>query len=302
MTSWDTIDGRLPRTATLRWGENLSLVLTNHEEFGADYQAWVKELDGWVGGVDVHAENTQRTLSHGLFPAPSLRTGRVLNLEGYLFFGSERDRSIAERFISGVLGDGEFGTLTYRTETMPELTSTVKLDGAIKPTYYDLDTLEFQIPLIAADPFLYGTEQRFVTYPAGLNTGLRYPLFGTTMGGTEGVISFGKPNPNVRAVIQNQGNATAYPKFRAVGNFPSGFKITDAHRRVIEYPVPVFTNSPVEIDTADGSIIQNGYDQSGRASRREWFSIEPGATNSYTIDSFQPGDGHLETIHRDTYL
>lgn len=302
MTQWHTIDGRLPRTLTLRWGDGLSLRLTNDEEFGADYQAWIKEVEGWVGGVDVHADDTQRTLSNGLFPVASLRTGRTISVTGLLFFDTEADRSVAERVISGLFSDGEFGEMTYSTEGGPELTAKVKLDGTIKTTYYQLDTLEFQLPLIAADPYLYGVEQKFITYPAGAETGLRFPLFGTTMGGTEGVLSFGKPNPNVRAVVQNQGNATAYPLLRVVGNFPSGFRITDSGRRMIEYPVPVFHNTPVDIDTADGTIIQNGFDQSGRATRREWFSIEPGATSSFTIDSFQPGDGHLETVHRDTYI
>ncbi|WP_178945898.1 hypothetical protein [Kocuria sp. TGY1127_2] len=438
MSSWETIDGRLPRVATLKWGDGLSLALTNVEEFDADYQAWIKELDGWLGGVDVHADNTQRTLSHGLFPEPSVRTGRVITLEGYLFFDTERSRTIAERFVSGILGDGGFGTLTYEVEGGPALTSTVKLDGTIKVTYHQLDTLEFQIPLIAADPFLYGESQRFQVFPAGYGIGLRYPLFSpartggnqvtyvegltsgdptpeggpsarftggtgtssymvnmtpvqagntytltglakadrtrsaftiryvltgpgrtdqsgyllaspvtrevsldwesyslpisvpegytamtitvytnhkngavtdavqdiavTLTGPKPGVLTFGTSNPNTRAIIENQGNSTAYPLIRIVGDMPSGFVLHDSTGRTIEYPAPVWQQAPVEVNNQDGAIYQNNLDQSARATRRQWFSIPAGSTNTVRITALQSGDGYADIIHHDTYL
>ncbi|MFI8597692.1 hypothetical protein ACIGDM_10300 [Rothia koreensis] len=301
MSSWETIDGRLPRVATLTWGGD-TLRLSNIEDFEDETQVWIKEVDGWLGGVDVHAENTQRTLSHGLFPAPSLRTGRTMTLEGYLFFSGERDRTIAERFISGILGDGEFGSLVYEVEGARALSSTVKLDGAIKVTYYQLDTLEFQIPLIAADPFLYGEDQRFQVYPAGYGIGLRYPLFGSTEGGVEEVISYGTANPNTKAVIENRGNATAYPLIRIVGDMPSGFVLHDSAGHTIEYRSPVWTQSPVEVNNHDGAIYQNNLDQSARATRRQWFNIPAGGTNTVRITALQSGDGYADIIHNDTYL
>lgn len=306
MTSWSDVDGRKVRAVTLEWGGGQNLTLTNDEPFEEDEgtQFWFQELDGWYGGVDVHADNTQRTLGHGLFPSASLRTGRVLSLAGLMQYASEQDRNTGLRFVSGILGDGDFGTLTVELEDGPTLYSTVKLDGAIKSTEYGLDMHDFTVPLIAADPFLYSRPVTLQLFPAGSGIGIRYPLFSAAaMDGVAGNVSWGKPNPNVKAVLTNRGNATSHPEFRIVGDWPGGFVLTDDTGRSIEYPVPVTPRAPVTIDCAEGALYQGGYDQSYRCVSRSWFDIGPRAGASYRVSSLQSTNaGWVEVTHRDTYL
>lgn len=416
-------------------GSHGSFVLTNRED--ALPRLWLTGLDGWFGGVGVSADDTQRTLGHGLFPEISVRTGRVLTLRGRLIFSDDTSRLVADRFISGILGSGEYGELRVTTADLT-LSSYVRLDGEVKHSYVKKNTreAEVEIPLLASDPFLYAPARMVQVYPSGAGVGLRYPFFsgsyqnvaslipGLTSGdatpaglpgvrftsnnpasvqvvnmapvtagktyavtgwakadrpgsnftiryvitgpgktdqsgyiianpvtrpvttewtsysanlpipegytgisltvypnhsaGTvynavvdvavsvswldSGPLSFGKANPNTRAVIENQGNATSYPVIRLVGDFPSGFILRDSSGKTIEYPSPVWQRSPVEVDNKAGAVYQDGIDQSYRLTRRQWFSIPAGGVNAFTVTSIQPGDGRAEIVHRNTYI
>ena len=421
------------RQATLS-GAGFDLVFTNRELVGDRSESWLQDLTGFFGGVGVDAEKTQRSLGHGLFSAVSRRTGRALTLKAYLHFEDERDRTLADRLVSGVLWDGEPGTLTVDTGGLI-LSCSVQLDGEVSHAYHGTHGVDLSIPLSAADPFLYAPVETVQVYPAGSGVGLRFPLFGgawtntaslvsgltagdKTPGGLSsarfssnvpastqivnmasvtpgktyslttwakadrtgsnfavryvltgpgktdqagyimspttrnvttawtsyslnvkvpdgytgvslsvypnhysgtvtnavvdvavsvgrfesGPLSFGKANPNTRAVIQNMGNATEYPTIRVCGDLPSGFTLRDSSGRTITYPAPVWSQSPVEVDSKLGAVFQGGQDQTYRATRRDWFSIEAGGVNSFTITAPQNGDGYAEIQHRSTYI
>lgn len=163
------------REAILR-GAGVEFVLTNRETAGDRVESWLTDVVGWYGGVGVVDGGSQRRLGHGFFPAPSLRTGRELTLSGTLVFQSEADRSIADRFVSGLLWDGEFGELQVTTDDLT-LFSQVKLGGEIKHAYLGTSAMEVQIPLTAPDPFLYAPARRYQVFPAGAGEGLEYNLF-----------------------------------------------------------------------------------------------------------------------------
>lgn len=163
------------REAILR-GAGVEFVLTNRETAGDRVESWLIDVAGWYGGVGVVDGGSQRRLGHGFFPAPSLRTGRELTLSGTLVFQSEADRSIADRFVSGLLWDGEFGELQVTTDDLT-LFSQVKLGGEIKHAYLGTSAMEVQIPLTAPDPFLYAPARIYQIHPVGAGQGLTYPLF-----------------------------------------------------------------------------------------------------------------------------
>lgn len=288
------------RQATLAgsWGD---VSFTNREVIDGPGELWLTDLKGWFGGVGVDTQKTQRPLGHGYFPAAVRRSGRSLTLESFMYFRNDDDRLVADRFISGVLWDGSESTLTVTTATLT-LSATVRLDGEIGHVYDGVRGVKLQVPLSAPDPFLYGPAQTAQVYPTGAGVGLRYPLFTDGAGASTKTLSYGKANPNTRAVIQNRGNATAYPLIRVVGDFPSGFVLRDSSNRTVEYPSPVWSQAPVEIDSREGAVYQSGVDQTYRCTHRSWFSIPAGGTDSYRVSSIQPGDGHAEIIHSDTYI
>lgn len=187
------------RSATLL-GPHGELVFTNRE-LGQDSRFWLTGLDGWFGGVGVYGEQTQRTLGHGLFPRVGVRSGRVLTLHGTLIFPDDPTRLIADRFLSGLLWDGEFGTLTVQTGEL-SLSCAVRLDGEIKHSYRGLRALDVQIPLSAPDPFLYAPVRVSQIFPAGAGQGLVYPLFNKVPAGIP-VGSSAAPAPFTKTTFEN---------------------------------------------------------------------------------------------------
>lgn len=284
------------RRAVLRGG-GVDLVFTTREDTTAPEEFWLKDLKGWYGGVGVHADDTQRTLGHGLFAASALRTGRALTLTGFMLFSTDEDRLLADRFLSGLLWDGDFGELEVTTGDLT-LSTRVRLDGEINHEYHGTHGVDIQVPLLAPDPFLVGEEQTVQIYPGGSGVGLQFPL--TT--GDSAVVGFGAANPNTRAVITNRGNAESHPLIVVAGDWPSGFVLHTDTGETIEYPVPVWSQAPVTVDNGRGAIMQSGMDQSARATRRQWVGIPPGGTRSWVVKALQPGDGYATIIHRDTYI
>lgn len=170
------------REAVLR-GAGLEFRLTNREVVGDAVESWFTDLVGFFGGVGVTDQGEARKLGHGFFAAPSLRTGRELTLSGVLIFTTERDRNTADRFLSGLLWDGELGELEVTTDTLT-LFAQVKLGGEIKHSYMGTEAVQVQIPLTAPDPFLYAAPRLYQIFPAGAGEGLVFPLFSTKMAGT----------------------------------------------------------------------------------------------------------------------
>lgn len=192
------------RSVTLS-GAGLDFTLSNHEDESGEFQAYLTDLAGFYGGVGITDSNEQRKLGHGYFPEPGLRTGRELTVSGTLTFKDERTRLIADRFVSGILWDGEFGNLQVATDDLV-LNSTVRLSGEIKHEYLGTTAMTVQIPLTAPDPFLYAPARLHQVFPAGFGEGLVYPLFnkipnGTAVGGlintttTSGTVGTFEGNP-----------------------------------------------------------------------------------------------------------
>ncbi|MEX3610071.1 hypothetical protein VVR12_03345 [Rothia sp. LK2588] len=293
-------DSRLVRSATLTQGD-WSLTMNTHASETAPYQPLLQELDGWYGGVGVSAQNEQRKLGHGVFPEPSLRTGRQITLGGLFFFGSEADRTVGDRFISGILWDGEFADLTVDVGGVETLTARVKLDGEIKHKPIGDDGIQWEAPLFAPDPFLYAPARTYQVFPAGFGEGLQYPLFATKKN-ADGVpvLDWGKGAP-VGGAFGNQGNATAYPVFTVQGSWPAGFDIV-TNGRTISYPAPVDPSSPVVIDNREGSVMSSGYDQTYRLTSRDWVEVSPGESIQPRIIAHAPSNGWLDIQLSDTYI
>lgn len=165
------------RYVTLR-GTGVDITFTNKEDVNSGAMAWLTDLKGWFGGVGVVATDTQRTLGHGLFEAMAQRTGRPITVQGELYFDDEADRDIADRFLSGLLWDGEYGEIEVLIGGKSQF-ARVRLDGAISHSYIGTRGISVQIPLVASDPRIYDAPRMVQVFPAGFGEGLVYPLFTT---------------------------------------------------------------------------------------------------------------------------
>lgn len=175
-------------------------------EFGSCTQFWLDGLGGFFGGVSTSSSNTQRTLGHGVFPEPSLRTGRVLTFGGLLRLENSSDTYTTQRYLSGLLWDGKFGELTVTLEGS-DYSMQVKLDGEPKITPTGSNHVSFQIPLLAPDPFIYAPPRLYQIYPAGAGQGLVFPLFSTKMAGTpDPATVLGLPEVFGKGVVNDNGS------------------------------------------------------------------------------------------------
>lgn len=268
-------------------------------------------ITGWFGGVGISANDVQRTLGHGLFPTPAMRTGRVLTLEGYFQLRDSTQRAIAERFVSGVLWNGDLGTLRVMTDDL-DLSTDVRLDGEIKYSYINrfLDRMTVQIPLIAPDPFLYGPDQNTTLAIPGIGQGLRLgnqtralfqkPATPTTDTQDAGYLRWGSALPP--AVMGNDGNAEAWPVFTVRGTFPDGFVIR-VQGRSIEYPGEVTTRSPITVDTGSGQVTRRGIDVTHMLLKRQWEPIPPYASIVPKLEARnRMSEGWADATWNDTYI
>lgn len=157
------------RHVLLEFGD-AQLAATNRDD------AWVVEsLGGWFGGVGVKGDRTAR-LGHGDFSAPNKRTGRSMTLN-LLWVGDSGARDHVSRALSGLFSDGEEGTLTATVGDLTLTAERVTLDGEVGIAEVGTVGVRAQIPLHAADPFLYGPERETTLKPIGAGVGLEYPLF-----------------------------------------------------------------------------------------------------------------------------
>ena len=280
------------RTATLQAADGYTARFSTHEP--PEYpRLHLQDVAGWYGGVGVKG-NADDRMGHGSFPEPTTRTGRALTLTAVAKFDGQRMRSVLERALSGLLWEGQLGTLTVQDPGL-ELSCQVRLDGEIGIARRGVDTLDVQIPLLAPSPFLHGEPRVQQLFPAGTGVGLVWPLFGN------GVMDFGDHASGSMLTIENRGNVKAWPRFVVRGTWPSGFTLTSG-QDVVEYRSPVFSQSPAVVDMASGSISVGGNDMTHAATRRGWFGIDPGAVIAPRASSAQQGAGWIEVHTADTYI
>lgn len=284
-----------PRFASLT-GAHGDLILST-DELGHDSEFWLTGLDGFYGGVGVNSNDTARKLSHGMVPEAATRTGRTLTLRAWMLFDDDATRSIADRFLSGLLWDGKQGTLAVTVQNQT-LTTQVRLDGEIKHSYDGMRAINFEVPLFAADPFLYGEPIVYQAFPAGSGVGLRYPLYAAE---PKGALFYGQQAPRYVGAT-NEGNAAAHPTYTIQGEWSSGVRITSNDGKVIEYPYPITTTSPITIDCARGACLIEGRDASNRLSARQWHTIPPRSGFLPLIEALAPATGWVDITVKDTYI
>ena len=147
------------------------------ESFCTDTTRWLLEdIPGWYGGSGVRSSTTDR-YRHGDFPSRGWREGRTLSIRGATVSVDSFERDDIERELSGIMWDGEIGTLAVQESDDRVLWTTVRLDGAPSIEKLDERHIAFSIPLRTAEPFVYGPWRETTLTPLGVGIGLEYPLF-----------------------------------------------------------------------------------------------------------------------------
>lgn len=278
-------------------GAHGNLIMSTYEAPSEDGEFWVTDVEGWYGGVGVENSDAQRKIGHGFLSAPARRSARAITLKGVLSMPGMEAREIAARFISGLVWDGGLGTLAVAADNGLVLTALVRLDGAPKTTLLGDSAVEFEVPLVAPDPFLKSPARVYQLFPADTGTGLRFPLFAPA---PSGVLSYGEKPPQA-GTIQHKGNADANPIYVVQGDWASGFRIT-AGDRIIEYPYAIEAANPATIDCGKGTIIIGGSDQTAELTRRQWHTAPANSPFTVAVEALAPSSGWVDVNFSDTYI
>jgi hypothetical protein len=249
-------------------------------------------FSGWTDGVAVRRPDAPRPKGHGDFVEKATLASRLISLQGVAFADSSYALKVMRDRMIGIFSDAQYTSLAVQFGDIRY--STVGLEG--KPSWVPTTDLSasWKLDLYAPDPYIYGEEQTVQTganvSKGGLAFPLSYPLDYQIVGN------------DTAQTITNKGNAKAWPHFKIIGDFYSGFTITDNLGNKITYNGVVTKQSPVVIQTDTGVALQNGVDKSTFLSDRGWFYIPPFSTIQPSFTPIQNGSGWCDVVFHDTWI
>ena len=223
---------------------------------------------GLDGGLGVSSTKTDR-LGDGVSQSGWRRPGREITVGGTYFSPGEADSRAFIAMLDGLGASG--GLMRLVRHAGPDVRwCDVRLDGDPKVTAVvedDFGRVEWELPLYAPDPHLYGPERTVQATTAAAGYGLVWPLFDS------GVLDWGADGPAANGTLWNAGTVDAWPVVTVVGNAASGFVLSDGQGHEVVYRGAVTVQAPVTVDFASGSAVQSGSDRGELLTGRGWWCV-----------------------------
>lgn len=262
---------------------------TGNRQFILDENA----LQGFHDGVNVKRDDTVRPNQWGDFKEPGLFGSRHLTISGTAVAQNTAELMGMRDEFMGLLNQGEYREILVQN-SVGNRYITVGLEGS--PSWVQkLDHVAlWKLELYAPDPRMYGPVQGFQITDTTITGGIDYPM--------DYPLDYGGSTKIQAIAMSNSGNTDAWPVFTVVGDFFSGFHITNNAGSIITYEGVVTMTDPVVIDTASGSAVQGGVDKSSSLSRRDWFSIPPGGSIQPMFFPIVDAVGWCDIMYRDTWI
>jgi len=255
-------------------------------------------LTGWDDGTSTRRDATVRPVSSGDFTEPYTFSSRLIAFTGTAVAPDRQELQILRDKLTGVLTAGEYADLRVETSASTRY-ATVGLENKVEWVQQLDNVASFRVEFYAPDAHIYGEEKRSQAGAYVVSGGLKFPL--------TYALDYNFNEQSIYRTVTNDGNATAYPVFAAIGDFYSGFTVmTGFGGQRVTYTGMVTKQSPVLIDMARGTAMQNGVDKTTLVTERNWFGIEP-HTTIYPVFSPLAGDneagsGWCDIIYRDTWI
>lgn len=255
--------------------------------------------EGLDGGLGVRITKTDR-LGHGAVVGALTRPGREITVSG-IMHGTDSEAREFIRLLSAMWAGNTRGVLTRNVDGLELTADDVILDGPVKltPTIEDgAATVEWELPLYAGDPLLYGPKRTYRVSTPSADYGLDWPLFIN-----DEVLTWGSGATTVAtAQIVNSGTVDAYPVITVHGDFPAGFRVGDGAGRWVAFNRSVTQSAPVVLNFAAHSAAVDGADQSLALTERGFWHIPPAGVCSPTLRAITGGIGYADVAIRDAYL
>lgn len=257
-------------------------------------------ITGWYDSPEDKTAYTSRATVDGSFLPTLIRRGdRVLDCALGFQFGSRRE--VVDLFASLNAMDKSLMVIRLDDEDDAFCVGVVTFS---LPKTYGLSGA-FSATVTCPDPFRYGTALQEVTLSgsAAVGKGLSFIPDGETDPGLDWPVSFGGvglDGANV-AVLTNGGNASAWPSFTTVGEFPSGFRL-ELGDEVLEWDQPVAASAPVTLDCQNMRGLVLGVDQTVGVSRQGWVSVPAGGRLPVVLHPLEASSGYVIARVRDTWI
>lgn len=232
--------------------------------------------EGWEGGVALQSTSWLNRWSDGTFPSSVRRSGRVMTFSGTAFGATAQQvrdlkRTISSLF-SGVQSPAQhLGLLECDDGSGVWLHCQALLDDSIKFTSAeDAGWVQYQLPLYAPDPHLYGAEQDISTGPYTHGTGLSFPIAFPLDWGTAG-------NPGTAHFV-NTGLSSTTVTCTVSGGLSAGFQLKRQESGgSVTVNWPLLSGDSVTVDTANAAVFINGQSSLGNYTvADEWWTVSPG--------------------------
>ena len=240
---------------------------------------------GLDGGLGVSSKKTDR-LGDGVSQSGWRRPGREITVGGIFFAADEAGSRAFITMLDGLGADGRL--MRLERHAGPDVRwCDARLDGDPKVTAVvedDFGRVEWELPLYAPDPHLYGQERTVQATTPGDGYGLVWPLFGA------GALDWGVNGPGGSGTLWNAGTVDAWPTVTVVGNAASGFVLGDGLGHEVVYRGAVTVQAPVTVDFAAGSAVQSGSDRGELLTGRGWWRVPAnGGRVAPSVRSLQVG-------------
>lgn len=271
------------------------ITINSHKRLNTDWQFMLDPsgLVGWYDGTGARRDTTQRLVSNGDFPDKARHASRIISISGLAEASTSSQLSNMRDQFTRILAHGGYELMSVQDAAGIRYAE-VGLSGV--PSWVrQTDTFAtWKIDVYAPSPEIWGVENTVVITDETLLGGLDYPLAYP--------MSYGTPKNNNDAYVSNKGNYRSFPIFKVTGDFPSGFHIKNNKGSIVTYTGLVSSSSPVTIDMAKGTAVQNGTDRTMLVTRRDWFSIPANSTIRPAFSPIQDGPGWCDIIYRDTWI
>jgi hypothetical protein len=255
-----------------------------------------EEPPGWrATGAATPLDRKQ--YGHGAFPGDTYLTERVLPLNGSAAAPTPQLAQAAADYLARVLywnltGDALY---THLDEDPPKTVFVRPAGGEPKIEFADPCYFDFQITLVAPDPYKYGTTATYgpVRLPASGaagGPGRTYPRRYAVIYGTPGATP-----PRTGIVVPNVGNADAHAIYTVTGPVPAP-QVHLGNGQYIAFGVTLAATDVLTINTATGQATVNGTSRLDTLLTGSTFPLIPAGGTEVRLGSLGGGSDQTASL------
>jgi hypothetical protein len=231
------------------------------------------DLTDWYSLSDSKSEVRERAQADGAFGIDrDWRTSGVISFAGVYIGGDDEDTTAAKRQLRAAWGGGVPGLMTV-TDPQGPTSRAVSIRNVKVPDDHGRRYFTFSVDMVAPDPARYGP---VISASTGLPVaGTGYPWNAVWPA------DWGSGGDPGRASVTNPGDASTWPLMQVSGGLATGVQLVEIITgSTLQLTRPIPLGSVVYFDARTGRVYIDSAtnDITGFLTRREWWSVPPGAT------------------------